>query len=82
MSTMKLSELLATNPRLDLDLEIDPEDYVADILVLGRAVQLETNTDCLLLGASDGTTGIVQYGLVRAATLQVEDMMTDPPEDP
>lgn len=72
---MKLSEFLALNPELDHDIEIEDDDIVSDIVVGMRAVRLTDTDDALLLSASDHTTGIVQYGIVCTAKLQLDDWM-------
>lgn len=72
---MKLSELLAGDDRYDIDLELDDGDIVTDVITLVRVQRLTDTDDALIIGATETTGGIVQYGIVRAACLQVEDWM-------
>lgn len=76
---MMLSELLAHNPSLDCEVEVEPDDIVTDVVVLLRAVQLEDRTDGLIIGTPEGTAGIVQYGMVCAAQVQLQAWMTHIP---
>ena len=73
----KLSELIAEDPRLDAEIDLADDDIITDITVLLRTTTLASTDDALLIGASEGTGGIVQYGLVCAAKLQVEDWMVN-----
>lgn len=72
---MKLSELLAANPDLDVDLELEEGDIVTDLMALVRIQRLSDTDDALVIGSSKHSGGIVQYGLVQAARLQIEDWM-------
>lgn len=72
---MKLSELLELQPHLDMDIEIEAGTLITDGILLLRDVNPETQTDCLGFWGSDGTTGIVQYGLVCSAKLRLERLM-------
>lgn len=74
---MRLSELLEQRPDLDHELEVDEGDIVTEILSLVRMVRLAgaETSDALIIGAANNTTGIVQYGIVRAAALQIEAWM-------
>ena len=76
---MKLSEFLSQRPDLDPDIDVFEEDVVTDVLIAMRAVQMadEQTTDALVLAASDNTTGIIQYGIVCAAKLELDRLMTD-----
>ena len=73
---MKLSEWLKENPDFDHDVELEDGDVVSDMLSLWRIVRIDDmSSDCLVIGAPDHTTGIMQYGIVCAAKLQLEDWM-------
>jgi hypothetical protein len=78
---MRLSELIAQDDRYDLDLEIHDGDIVTDIVMLVRVARLTDTDDALVIGATEATGGIVQYGIVRSACLQVEQWMTAPPDE-
>ena len=71
---MRLSQLIADNPHLDHDVEIQDGDIPTDLISLSRVVRLTDTDDALLIGSSD-MGGIVQYGIVRSACLQVEAWM-------
>lgn len=74
---MRLSELIAHDQRHDIDLDIIDGDIVTDLVTLVRVQRLTDTDDALVIGATDTTGGIVQYGMVRAAVLQVEDWMVN-----
>ncbi len=78
---MRLSELIAQDPRYDVDIEIHDGDIVTDIVMLVRVARLTDTDDALVIGATEATGGIVQYGIVRSACLQVEQWMTTSPDD-
>lgn len=75
---MKLSELLALQPNLDLEVDLEPEAVVTEAVLLLRDVRLDDRTDALGFWTSEGTTGIIQYGLVCSAKLRLEQLMIDP----
>lgn len=78
---MRLSELIAQDDRYDVDLEIHDGDIVTDLVLLARVARLTDTNDALVIGATEATGGIVQYGIVRSACLQVEQWMTTAPDD-
>lgn len=78
---MKLSEFLTENPTFDHEVDILDGDVVSDLISLWRVVRLDSAHDTLLIGAPDHVTGIIQYGIVGAALLQVQDWMLNPDEE-
>lgn len=73
---MMLSELIAQRPDLDCDMgEVTEETYIANVFAICREVLLEEDADALVLGASAGTTGIIQYGMVTTTKLDLEILM-------
>lgn len=74
---MKLSTFLADNPDLDAELDVEEGDVVTDMVTLARVVRIDRKAeDALLLAAPDHVTGILQYGIICSAKLQVEVWMT------
>ncbi|KAB2808326.1 hypothetical protein F9L07_22690 [Pimelobacter simplex] len=78
---MRLSELIAQDDRYDVDLNLEDGDIVTDLVALIRIQRLTDTDDALIIGATDTTGGIVQYGIVRSACLQVEQWMTTEHDD-
>lgn len=74
---MRLSELIATDDRYDVDVDLADDDIVTDVIALVRVQRLADTDDALIIGATETTGGIVQYGVIRAACLQVEDWMVN-----
>lgn len=72
---MKVSEWLADNPAFDHDLDLLEGDVVSDLVTLARVVRLDKTTDALIIGVPDHMTGIMEYGLICVAKLQVEQWM-------
>lgn len=72
---MKLSEWLEENPGFDHDLDLRDGDVVSDVITLARLVRLDESGDALIIGVPDHMTGIMQYGLICVAKLQVEQWM-------
>lgn len=77
---MKLSELLAQQPHLDLEVTPQPGSIITDAVLLLRDVDPADQTDCLGFWSAEGTMGIVQYGLVCAAKLRLEQLMVAGPD--
>jgi hypothetical protein len=75
--SIRLSELLAQDDRYDHDLELEDGDIVTDVVTLFRIQRLSDTDDALVIGGTETTGGIVQYGIIRAACLQVEKWMVD-----
>ena len=69
---MRLSELIAQDARYDIDLDLEDGDIVTDLVALIRIQRLTDTDDALVIGATETTGWIVQYGIVRSACLQVE----------
>lgn len=80
---MKLSELLKIAPELDHEVDLKDGDFVSDLMVVSRVINMdeEPGTDALIISKSDHTTGIVQYGIIASAQLQVEHWMTGGMDD-
>lgn len=60
-----------------MELEVRDDDVIADVVVLVRTASMGELSDALVIGTSDGCGGIVQYGIVCSAKLQLEKWMTD-----
>ncbi len=78
---MRLSALIAQDARYDVDLDVVDDDVVADVMVLLRVVRLTDSTDAIVIGSMDTTGGVVQYGMLRAANLEIERAMWNGTED-
>lgn len=75
---MKMREWLRENPQFDHEVETEDGDVVTDLVTLWRLVRMDdTSTDCLVIGAPEHTTGIMQYGIVSAGKLQIEEWVRD-----
>lgn len=72
---MKLSELIAEYPHLDMDVETHEGDVIADAILLLRTASMGDMTDALGLWSTDGLGGVTQYGIVCAAKFQLEQWM-------
>jgi hypothetical protein len=78
---VRLSELIASDDRYDLDLDLADGDIVTDVVTLLRVQRLTDTDDALIIATTEDTGGLVQYGIVRAACLQVEKWMAWPDGD-
>jgi hypothetical protein len=78
---VNLSELIASDSRYDLDLDLADGDIVTDVVTLLRVQRLTDTDDALIVATTEDTGGLVQYGIVRAACLQVEKWMAWPDGD-
>lgn len=67
---MKLSELIATNPGLDADLDLNEGDIAVDAIYLLRAVRLdqEPGDSACVIASAEHTDDIVKRGLLASAT--------------
>lgn len=72
---MRLSDLIATDERYDVELDLEDGDIVTDIVALIRVQRLTDTDDALITAATETTGGIVQYGILRSAVLQAERWM-------
>lgn len=78
---MKLSDLIATDDRYDMDVDLADGDIVTDVVTLLRVQRLTDTDDALIIATTEDTGGIVQYGIVRTACVQVEKWMAWPDGD-
>lgn len=74
---MRFSELIADDDRYDIDLDLADDDIVTDVIALVRVQRLADTDDALIIGSTETTGSIVQYGIIRTACLQVEDWMVN-----
>lgn len=73
---MRLSEFLAVHPHLDMDVaNTDDGALVVDAVLLLRDVDMMTTHDRIGVWSSDGLGGVIQYGIVCSAKLQLERFM-------
>jgi hypothetical protein len=72
---VKLSELIAQHPHLDMDVEVEEGTIIMDAVLLIRDVDPETRHDSLGLWCTDGLGGIIQYGMICAGKYDLERLM-------
>lgn len=64
-----------------IEVEVEEGDIITDLMVLIRVQKLQDTDDALVLGNMEHTGGIVNYGMIMAAKLQMEKWMTEPQEE-
>lgn len=73
---MKLSELLAKQPELDMEIDdVESGAMIVDAMLLLRDIDVETRSDSIGIWGSEGLTGIVEYGMICSAKYDLERMM-------
>lgn len=60
-----------------IDVEIEDGDIITDLVVLIRVQKLDDTDDCLVIGSTENTGGIVCSGMIHAARLQHDKWMTE-----
>ena len=73
---MDVRQLLAERFDEPIEIDLGDDDIVTGVVVLLRVSRLTDTNESLTMGVNDSMGGITQYGMVRAAVVNVEHLMT------
>lgn len=62
-----MSRLTDALAGLDLNCDLDDEDLLSDVIVLGKIIDANTGAESFLMAVNDSIGAITQLGLIAAA---------------